>query len=43
MYKYELYIKYTKDLMKIARKINRPLKEVDEQLYCYDKEYNKNI
>jgi hypothetical protein len=43
MYKYEIYIKYTKDLMKIAKKFNRPLNEVDEQLYCYDKEYNKNI
>ena len=43
MYKYELYIKYTKDLMKIAKKFNRPLNEVDEQLYCYDKEYNKKI
>jgi hypothetical protein len=43
MYNYELYINYTKDLMDIAKKINRPLREVDEQLYCYDKEYNQQI
>jgi hypothetical protein len=43
MYNYELYINYTKDLMDIAKKINRPLREVDEQLYCCDKEYNQQI
>ncbi len=43
MYKYDLYIVYVKELMQIAKKYNRPLSEIDEQLYCYDKEHNKEI
>lgn len=42
-YKFELYVDYVKKLMDIAKKYNRPLSEIDEQLYCFDKENNKNI
>jgi thermostable 8-oxoguanine DNA glycosylase len=37
------YIAYTKRLTAIAAEWGRPLRDIDEQLYCFDKEYNKTI
>jgi hypothetical protein len=43
-YNYEKYIKYTKELMRLAKlDNNRPLREMDEQLYCFDESVNGNI
>lgn len=42
-YSYEKYIEYADELTKIAKLKNRPLREIDEQLYCFDKEYNGAI
>ncbi len=43
-YNYEKYIKYTKELMRLAKLDNdRPLREMDEQLYCFDESFNGKI
>ena len=42
-YSFEKYVDYVKKIMHIAKKYNRPLSEIDEQLYCFDKENNKVI
>jgi thermostable 8-oxoguanine DNA glycosylase len=42
-YTYEKYIKYAEDLHKLSKKLNRPLREIDEQLYCYDDDVNGKI
>ncbi|WP_156516812.1 hypothetical protein [Paraburkholderia caribensis] len=42
-YSYEKYISYAEKVADVARKLNRPLREIDEQLYCYDKLYNGKI
>jgi thermostable 8-oxoguanine DNA glycosylase len=42
-YSYEKYIEYAKDLGKIARETKRPLREIDEQLYCFDDKHNGKI
>jgi len=42
-YTIDNYIAYTKQLTAIAAKWNRPLRDIDEQLYCFDKKHNKKI
>ncbi|MCA8406547.1 hypothetical protein LGN09_16685 [Burkholderia cenocepacia] len=42
-YSYEKYIGYAAKITDIARKLRRPLREIDEQLYCYDKLHNGKI
>lgn len=42
-YSTELYLKYVDRVLEISVKRNVPLAAVDEQLYCYDKEYNGKI
>ncbi|AXK67325.1 hypothetical protein CN645_30795 [Burkholderia sp. IDO3] len=42
-YSYEKYISYAQKVTNIARQLNRPLREIDEQLYCYDKLHNGKI
>jgi hypothetical protein len=42
-YTIDNYMAYTKRLTAIAAEWNRPLREIDEQLYCFDKKYNKTI
>ena len=42
-YTYEKYIEYAKQLIEIAALKKIPLKEVDEQLYCFDVENNGKI
>jgi len=43
-YNYEKYVSYTKELMRLAKlDNNRPLREMDEQLYCFDESFNGKI
>lgn len=42
-YTTDLYLQYTDELLGIANALKRPLAEIDEQLYCYDKEKNGRI
>lgn len=42
-YSIEKYIDYVKKLYEISEKLQIELKDVDEQLYCYDKKYNGKI
>lgn len=42
-YSIEKYIDYAMKLYEISEKQKIELKEVDEQLYCYDKKYNGKI
>lgn len=42
-YSYSVYIEYVKSLMEIAVATRRPLREIDEQLYCFDKKINGKI
>jgi thermostable 8-oxoguanine DNA glycosylase len=42
-YSYNKYIEYVNDLAKIARETKRPLREIDEQLYCFDDKHNGKI
>lgn len=42
-YSYEKYIEYAKDLTKIASANSRSLREIDEQLYCFDQKNNGPI
>ncbi len=42
-YSYEKYVCYTNQLLSIAKKLKISLREVDEQLYCFDKENNGKI
>ena len=42
-YSYEKYVEYAKSLAKIAAHTKRPLREIDEQLYCFDKKHNVKI
>jgi thermostable 8-oxoguanine DNA glycosylase len=37
------YISYAKALADIAKRLNRPLSDVDEQLYCFDAAHNGKI
>ncbi len=37
------YIEYSKALTRIAHQLNRPLCEIDEQLYCFDEKHNGKI
>jgi hypothetical protein len=34
---------YTNDLIELSKTLNRPLREMDEQLYCFDQEKNGKI
>ena len=42
-YTFEKYAEYARALRRIARARDRPLREIDEQLYCFDKKYNGKI
>ena len=42
-YSYKKYIAYARQLSAIAKATGRPLREIDEQLYCFDEKYNKKI
>lgn len=42
-YSYEKYMDYAERLSKLAQARKRPLREMDEQLYCFDEEHNKKI
>jgi thermostable 8-oxoguanine DNA glycosylase len=42
-YTHKEYVAYTKELTAIAAEWGRPLRDVDEQLYCFDKEHNGTI
>lgn len=42
-YSYEKYIAYADALGEIALRTGRPLSEIDEQLYCFDKVHNGRI
>ncbi len=44
-YEYDLdvYLKYAKKIYDLKDKINLPLHEIDEQLYCFDKKHNGKI
>lgn len=42
-YSYAKYIVYAEELTKISRDLDRPLREIDEQLYCFDLHHNGKI
>lgn len=42
-YSYEKYIDYAEQLHELSKKLGRPLREIDEQLYCYDQKHNGEI
>ncbi|MCW8331883.1 hypothetical protein MD588_24080 [Photobacterium sp. SDRW27] len=42
-YSYDSYIKYAQDLTEIAKTLHLPLRDIDEQLYCFDKANNGKI
>ena len=42
-YTYKKYVDYTNDLITMAQSLNRPLREMDEQLYCFDQDKNGKI
>jgi len=42
-YTYERYIEYTMRLKEISKAKGLPLRDIDEQLYCFDKENNGTI
>ena len=42
-YSYEKYMEYSEMLMVMAKDQSKPLREIDEQLYSFDKEYNGAI
>jgi thermostable 8-oxoguanine DNA glycosylase len=42
-YTYEKYVEYTKILTQEAIRLRRPLREMDEQLYCFDQKHNGKI
>jgi hypothetical protein len=41
--KIELYLQYVSDVGAISQKLNRPLKDIDEQLYEFDRIHNEKI
>ncbi len=42
-YSYEKYIEYAEKIAELSVKLKRPLSEIDEQLYCFDKMHNGEI
>ncbi|MCG7983363.1 MAG: hypothetical protein JAY90_11525 [Candidatus Thiodiazotropha lotti] len=42
-YSVDLYLDYVDELKDIASKTNIPFHEVDQQLYCFDREFNQAI
>lgn len=42
-YSYKKYIEYAERLTEIAKSTGRNLREIDEQLYCFDTEHNGKI
>lgn len=42
-YTFKKYVEYAKGLQKIADSCGRPLREIDEQLYCFDQKHNGKI
>ncbi len=42
-YTYEKYIEYAEELHVLAERLKRPLREIDEQLYCFDEVKNGKI
>ncbi len=39
----DLYLAYASDIRRISKATGRPLRDVDEQLYCFDLEQNGRI
>lgn len=37
------YVEYAEALAEIALRTGRPLRDIDEQLYCFDKQFNGSI
>jgi thermostable 8-oxoguanine DNA glycosylase len=42
-YTYEKYIEYAEALHELSKILDRPLREIDEQLYCFDEDNNRKI
>jgi len=42
-YSHEKYIEYAEKIAELSVKLKRPLSEIDEQLYCFDKKHNGEI
>lgn len=42
-YTYDKYIEYSEILTSISKSTNKQLREIDEQLYCFDKKHNGAI
>lgn len=42
-YTYQKYVEYTKSLSEEAARLGKSLREMDEQLYCFDLEHNGKI
>lgn len=42
-YNYEKYVEYARQLKENAERLGRPLREMDEQLYCFDQQRNGKI
>jgi len=42
-YTVEIYLDYVKKIYEISKRLNMEVYEVDEQLYCFDKEHNGKI
>jgi thermostable 8-oxoguanine DNA glycosylase len=42
-YTTEIYVEYAKELKAISDRRDIPLSKIDEQLYCFDKEFNGSI
>lgn len=42
-YTYDKYMEYAEALHSLSKKLKRPLREMDEQLYCFDEDVNGKI
>ncbi len=42
-YSFDIYLSYAKHLTEMSKKLKRPLKDIDEQLYEFDKKFNQKI
>lgn len=42
-YTYDKYIEYAETLHVLSKELNKPLREMDEQLYCFDEAKNGKI
>jgi thermostable 8-oxoguanine DNA glycosylase len=42
-YTYKKYVDYSQQIRAYAEQLKRPLREIDEQLYCFDQQHNGKI